>query len=268
MNPDAEYRSRPRADENTRSELGQNIERLRVRKGLSRGDLASALNITPGGVSAWEYGRTRPDIDSVRRLCAVLDVSADELLCISDRYQKLTDDEASLLDRFRILPQKEKTYLFGLLQLMETESPATAAAQPRTRTRKAAPSRRVLTFPVNPLSMCAGDGLDLFDGGESEQMRLIDSPLLKDCDELVVVSGHSMEPAYCDGDLAIVQHTERLNEGEIGVFVIDGEGMIKQYRKDGLYPLNPAYKPIHPGRFASVKCFGRVLGKVTPDLIP
>lgn len=265
MRSDSETRSRPRADETARSELGKNIERIRTRRGMSRSDLADQLHMTLGGVSAWEYGRTRPDIDSLKRLCSALDVSADELLGERESALRLSEEETKLILCLRDLPEKEKGYLMGIIQLMRGESAQQRKVVPL---RKERPSRGLIRLTVNPLSMCAGDGFDLTDGGEAETIRLIRCDILEQCDELVRVSGSSMEPEYSDGDLAIVEHTEHLEEGDIGVFVIDGEGMIKQYRKDGLYPLNPDYSSIKPGEYTSVRCFGRVLGKVTASMRP
>ena len=116
--------------------------------------------------------------------------------------------------------------------------------------------------------MCAGEGIYLSDGGQGETIRLVACEELKNCDEVVRISGDSMEPRFHDGDLALVQHTQSLSEGEVGVFVIDGEGMIKTYGRDGLHPLNPAYPVIHPSEYSEVRCFGRVLGRVEEDMLP
>lgn len=270
--------------------LGENIARLRMLRGISRSELAREMHMTLGGVSAWEYGRTRPDLDSVKRLCAALSVSSDELLGLK-QTETLTPEERALLDSYRALPERERLYISEMTRFMRIASAGvpvrTDASQteiiPLAKARRAAPekdvspcsarpaqtsSRRYVTLPVNELAMCAGDGVYLSDGSEGERLRLLRCAQLEACDEIVRVSGSSMEPMYSDGDLALVTHTQTLREGEIGVFVIDGEGMIKQYRADGLYPLNNAYDVIRPGEYASVRCFGRVTGKVTKSMLP
>ena len=45
----------------------------------------------------------------------------------------------------------------------------------------------------------------------------------------VRVSGDSMEPVLHDGQYAWVEECTRLNPGEVGLFVVDGEGFIKVY---------------------------------------
>lgn len=222
------------------------------------------MGITLGGVSSWEYGRTRPDFDSLRRLCAILKVSSDSLLGIDGTGEGMTDEERSFLNEYRRLPPNEKLYIEGMVKMMNG---AQASSQERV-TPLVHERHTYITLPLNSLSMCAGDGTELDYEGEPETVRLVECDALKECDELVKVSGSSMEPAFYDGDLALVKHTDTLREGDIGVFVIDGEGMIKQYKKDGLHPLNRKYKVIHPDPFASFRCFGKVIGKVTEDMMP
>ena len=45
--------------------LNESIEKARRERAMSRPRLAEKLDVTLGGVSAWEYGRTRPDIDNI-----------------------------------------------------------------------------------------------------------------------------------------------------------------------------------------------------------
>ena len=80
----------------------------------------------------------------------------------------------------------------------------------------------------------------------------------------VRVNGSSMEPAYKDGDIVFVQHVEdgELREGEIGVFLLNGEGYIKRLGDGTLVSLNPEYEPIPLHDYDSFRCQGRVLGKL------
>lgn len=56
------------------------LRRLRERKLLTQG----ALGAQQASVSAWETGAARPSLASMRKLCAVLDVTPDELLAALD----------------------------------------------------------------------------------------------------------------------------------------------------------------------------------------
>jgi tellurite methyltransferase len=59
------------------------IRRKRMEKGLSQRELAQRLNVSFQAVSKWERGVNLPDILLIPTLCAVLGITADELLDIS-----------------------------------------------------------------------------------------------------------------------------------------------------------------------------------------
>lgn len=71
-----------------------------------------------------------------------------------------------------------------------------------------------------------------------------------------------MEPEFHDGDKVFVQQQNTVEEGEIGIFVINGDAYIKQLGKKCLISLNSNYKPIPFHDDDSVYCFGKVLGVV------
>ena len=262
-------RSRPNANQADRNALGLSIEEYRKKAGMSRTDLAKRMDMTLGGVSAWEYGRTRPDIDSLKKLCSILNVSSDELLEIEGTFSHLKDDEKNLIASYRSLPKREKEYVRGFVGIMTEAQSSMDEPQIYAITDHVSDKavRRMVKLPLNPLSICAGNGIFLEEEGEGEYLQLKYEPILSKCDEILRVSGDSMEPEYSDGDLVLVQHADMLNYGETGVFAVDGEGLIKKYQKDGLYPLNPKYSVIRPGSESHVRCFGRVLGKVKPEML-
>lgn len=55
---------------------------LRRRKGLSQEQLASLCNVSRQAVSKWENGTANPDLNNLKVLASVLEVSVDELLGI------------------------------------------------------------------------------------------------------------------------------------------------------------------------------------------
>ncbi len=56
------------------------LKEIRKVKGLTQKDVYTLLRVSPNCYASWEQGRTQPDIESIRKLCAILDVSADYLL--------------------------------------------------------------------------------------------------------------------------------------------------------------------------------------------
>ncbi len=47
---------------------------------MTQRDVYSILNISPNGYASYEQGRTEPNIEMIKRLCKIFDVSADYLL--------------------------------------------------------------------------------------------------------------------------------------------------------------------------------------------
>ena len=101
-----------------------------------------------------------------------------------------------------------------------------------------------------------------------------EEPLRRDyyterADEIITVDGDSMEPTFRDGDDLLIEHTETLSYGEIGIIIINGEGFVKEYRENGVYSHNAENYPFRkflPGD--NVRIVGRVLGKVSRQQRP
>ena len=120
--------------------------------------------------------------------------------------------------------------------------------------------------PSYLLSASAGFGNPLDTTYEKEYMFLHATPAAKECDEIITACGDSMEPYIHNGDDLLVEHTNELEPGEVGIFVADGEGLVKQYQKDGLYSFNRKYPPRRFYDDDNVRCIGRVLGVVSDDM--
>ena len=62
------------------SKLGQNLKRIRTKKGMSQGDIARALEVHRAYISGIENGKRNPTLATIKKLSDALGVSADELL--------------------------------------------------------------------------------------------------------------------------------------------------------------------------------------------
>ena len=60
--------------------LGDNIKKIRNRKGMSQGDICRALDMDRGYMSAIENGKKNITISQLERLAQALGVSVDKLL--------------------------------------------------------------------------------------------------------------------------------------------------------------------------------------------
>lgn len=67
----------------TEMRIGEKIRRLRIQKGMSQARLGEALSVSQDTISLWETGKSLPDIETLVRICAIFDVTADYLLGLS-----------------------------------------------------------------------------------------------------------------------------------------------------------------------------------------
>ena len=60
--------------------IGEQIQNIRIQKGLTQERLAEMLEVSRQSVSKWELGQAVPDVDKIIRMSELFDVSTDTLL--------------------------------------------------------------------------------------------------------------------------------------------------------------------------------------------
>lgn len=60
--------------------IARRIRQTRIEKNMTQVNLADAMEVSYQAVSNWERGNSMPDISKLEELCAVLDISLEELL--------------------------------------------------------------------------------------------------------------------------------------------------------------------------------------------
>lgn len=73
---------------------GQKIAELRKSNKLTQAELGEKLNITAQAVSKWENNLSEPDIDSIRRMCEIFEVSVDDFLGVEPKKKEQINDTA------------------------------------------------------------------------------------------------------------------------------------------------------------------------------
>ena len=120
-------------------------------------------------------------------------------------------------------------------------------------------SRR--NVPVYQMPVSAGPGVYI-DDSTTEEISIPDNDKTATCDFALRVSGNSMEPIYHNGDLILIEDCDSVEVGELGIFVLDGDGYFKKFGGDRLISLNPEYADILIRSFSEAVCCGRVIGKL------
>ena len=68
--------------------FGEQLKSLRKEKQLTQNELAKILNVKEYTIGDWERGRAEPDINTLRKIAIIFDISADELLEIETREER------------------------------------------------------------------------------------------------------------------------------------------------------------------------------------
>ena len=88
--------------------FGTQLRLARKRKGLTQKDLADAVGARHNTVSNWEAGRNQPDPDTVRVLCALLEVDSNYFYETEAVESQLSDIEFALFGEVRELSDQDK----------------------------------------------------------------------------------------------------------------------------------------------------------------
>ena len=83
--------------------LGDKIKSYRENKKMTQNEIANILNVSPATVSKYESGALEPNIESLKRLAELFEISIDELL--NDQEEKFDVSKINVLDILR--EQKE-----------------------------------------------------------------------------------------------------------------------------------------------------------------
>lgn len=88
-------------------------------------------------------------------------------------------------------------------------------------------------------------------------------------DFAIKISGDSMEPDIFNGDILLIKKQDKINSGQIGIFIYDSELLCKKYYKHkkqaSLISLNKKYPPTNISSNRRIDTLGLVLGKHEPS---
>lgn len=221
--------------------------------------LGYALNVS----EAWLMGYDVPKIPSLN---FNENIDSNEPITIQSALKGLENtkkifsesiselDELQYIKKYRTLDEYGKKAVNSILNI-EYERCISAKREQEEMPR----DNIILTMYEDVVS--AGTGEFLNDG------RCIDVAVERtaeteraDC--IIRVSGDSMEPTYYDGDKVLVEYTKELNVGDIGIFILNNHGYIKEYGRQGLVSHNQKYDVIIVHEYDNCECFGKVIGRV------
>ena len=102
---------------------GEIIRDYRRKKGLSQEQLGEVANVKKNAVSAWEAGRSRPDVATIPALCQMLEMPMTVFFGLEE-----ADRSKTFLDQFnRLTPGNQEIILQKMDELLcaqDGEAPA------------------------------------------------------------------------------------------------------------------------------------------------
>ena len=238
--------------------IGSRIKELRELNGISRNEFASMLGVT---VSNYENDVSSPKEpilfkiieslncdanyifqDSVKIKTQQNDVTLAEYEHIK-KYRGLDDHGKEIVD-YALDKETERIQKFGRLG----ESSNTTVPFPK----------RLISYYFKNAS--AGTGQLVIDNLPDKDIEIPDKPEYRNVSYAIGVNGSSMEPAFQDGDILLVEATQEIEVGDVGIFQINNECFVKKLGEKELISLNKDYKNIPLDETALT--LGKVIGKL------
>jgi phage repressor protein C with HTH and peptisase S24 domain len=225
------------------------LRESRKKNKLSQADLAAKLNqcgyaLTNKVISKWELGQGEPSASVFVEICRILGIIDIYETCLGSN----PNSPLSQLNE----TGKEKVYEYANLLI--------ASGQFQKPSAKIIPFERKLPLYEEPVSAGVGNFLT----GDCFETITVGSEVPANADFGVRVSGNSMEPRFINGQIVFVHQQNLLENGEIGIFLLDGEAYIKKLQNDEngrfLISLNKDYEPLLIEEHSEFSVLGKVIG--------
>lgn len=251
-----------------RKDSGMSLDELCAKSGVPKGTLTK---ITSGVTKA-------PALETMRSLVYAMGYTLDDLsegLKVGEEFNKVEKDH---IKKYRLLDPYGKEAVDCVLDVESRRCEAARkeqmeqASQTLRKSREQSEAAEEIAPPITlhqPYAQVAaaeGAGAFLLDDGY-EEISVEMNKYTKQADVILKVVGRSMEPVIADGDRVLVRQQPSVRIGEIGVFVVDGQGYLKEYQADRLISLNPNIDDVIVGDLQSAECYGKFIKVLNPSWV-
>lgn len=240
------------------------INKLKKEKGLTNAQLSKLSGITLSTLDKITSGaNTNPKLDTLQAICRALGCRLDDFddTPQTTKITPLYSSEAMKLAKdFDTLDSHGQSAVRGL---MDVELDRMAELDELAKFQEPEEEKIIPMF-LSPSA--AGSASPIF--GEEYEDYTLQNGDPKGAMFAVKVQGNSMEPHFPDGSIVFC-NKDPMRDGDVGVFIVDGAGVIKQYHKEGgivyLFSLNrkraDADVMLPPSSGRNLSCQGRVITK-------
>lgn len=239
--------------------IGKRIKEARENLGLTQNELGELVGVTGSAITNYEKETSHPKENIMYKLLESLNVDANflfqDVVNIPPAKNDITLAEFRHIQKYRALDDYGRETIDIILDREANRVKATKS--------RSVQSAKIIRLSYYQKLASAGTGEYVFDDIPIDTIEVPLDEISEKADFVIGVNGNSMEPTYYDGDKVFVERCQIVETGEIGVFMVNNECLIKEAGKDGLISHNKEYGVI-PGT-ETIQCIGKVLGKVLVD---
>ena len=249
----------------------ETLQSIMDEKGLSIPDVARLSGLPDSTVRSMIARKNKSvALEVAFKLSRGLDIPIERLNgelvanIASNQWKKsadFTSAEKEHIKNYRKLDSYGRSIIDSVLklELERLEEFRRQLAQPRSQ--DAHSSHPKVKLPLFTLPASAGRGVMLDNNMDFDTISVDDKSFSREASYAVRVSGDSMEPEFHNGDILLVKNDGSVDEGELGIFVLNGEGYFKEFGGDRLISHNDKYDDIIINDGDSFYVKGKVLGK-------
>lgn len=254
-----------------KKDFAETLKEMRIKAGYSQKEVYEMFNIRQSTFSAWETGRAEPSADMLLKLCKLYNVN-DILGAFGfDGYDEdgsiqLNLKEIDMVEKYRFIsthsPDGASVVDTVLYREYSTAKKLNEQTEQIEKLEKVATADALHTQNTRLINYyyrlaSAGTGQIIFDAPPTKHIEIPDTLENQKAAYAIGVNGNSMEPVYHDGDTLLIEMTDNIQPGDIGIFLVNGESYIKKLGDQELISLNPKYDNIPLGEDSY--CLGKVL---------
>ena len=214
--------------------IGERLAKIREDYGYTRKRLAEELNRPYRTITNYENGAREPGHDYIIKIARKFGVSTDYILGLSntpDQQEKKSPSDISE-EAHKLARDYDGLDRHGqnVTRILITEEQKRMAEEKRRKEIREDNQRQTKVIPLYYTPAAAG--MTSPAAGEDFDYIEVDSGTASwNADFAVKIDGDSMEPYIKDGSTVFVNR-EPLENGDVGIFYIDGDMICKQYYQD------------------------------------
>ncbi|PTL04407.1 transcriptional regulator [Staphylococcus haemolyticus] len=241
--------------------IGKGLKNLRKNKNMTMEQLANDLNnkypdlmkLTKGKISKWENEKEEPRLSTAKILAEYFNVKINDLYSDTNSTYKEDNDITTVYNQ--LTPPRQHNVLNFANHQLELQN----STDDNVIDLDTYKNENTTLTDVNGY-VSAGTGEQIFD---EPKFKVSVKGYVPPHDLALQVNGDSMEPMFSDKEIIFVEKSNNIKNGQIGVFIINGEAYVKKVHvgedRLTLVSLNKDYRDLHFYENEGVRLIGKVI---------